>query len=356
MNGMTRPARGLAVFAIALGTVLFSAAPASAHGVAGVQPTNYEVRITSVVPRLRGVELRAVDLGNRLELRNNSDRDIVVLGYRGEPYLRVGPNGAEENMRSPATYLNKRNDLTEQVPSFANASAAPHWRRLTSSPVARWHDHRAHWMGTQLPPSVKRDPGKRQVVQHFVIMLRDGSVPIRVTGDVVWVPGPSPWPAILGALLLAFGVFALSRTRVWAWVLGGTLAVLVATESLHVLGLWGATTVTGVTKLAASAYSLGGIVVGIVALVWLVRRGGVAATPAVLVAAVFLIVSGGLGDITVLSHSQVPSTLPDWIARLEVVVALGLGVGLLAASALRLRAPTPAPSGGREPHGADVTS
>ncbi len=353
---MTRPARVLAMFAVALGAVVCSADPAAAHGVAGVQPTNYEVRITSVVPRLRGVELRAVDLGNRLELRNNSDGDIVVLGYRGEPYLRVGPNGAEENLRSPATYLNKRNDLSEQVPSSANASAAPQWRKLTSAPVARWHDHRAHWMGTQLPPNVRRDPGRRQVVQHFVIMLREGNAPIRVTGEVIWVPSPSPWPAVLGALVLAVIVLALSRTSVWAWVLGGTLALLLATESLHVLGLWGATTSTGVTKLAASAYSLGGIVVGIVALVWLVRRGGVAAIPAVLVAAVFLTVSGGLGDITVLSHSQVPSTLPDWIARLEVVVALGLGVGLLAASALRLRAPTPAPSDGREPHGAAVTS
>ena len=353
---MTRPARVLAMFAVALGAVLCSADPAAAHGVAGVQPTNYETRITSVAPRLRGVELRAVDLGNRLELRNSSDHDIVVLGYRGEPYLRVGPKGAEENLRSPATYLNRRNDLGEQVPPSANASAAPRWHKLTSSPVARWHDHRAHWMGTQPPPSAQRDPGRRQVVQRFVIMLRDQSVPIRVTGEVVWVPGPSPWPAIFGALVLAFVVFALSRAHVWTWVLGSALALLVATESLHVLGLWGATTSTGLTKLAASAYSLGGIVVGIGALAWLARRGGVAASPAVLVAAVFLTVSGGLGDITVLTRSQVPSTLPDWMARLEVVVALGLGVGLLAASALRLRAPTPALSGGREPHDTAVTS
>jgi hypothetical protein len=167
---------------------------------------------------------------------------------------------------------------------------------------------------------------------------------------------PARWPAIFGALVLAVVVFALSRAHVWTWVLGGALALLVATESLHVLGLWGATTTTGLTKLAASAYSLGGIVVGIGALAWLARRGGVAASPAVLVAAVFLTVSGGLGDITVLTRSQVPSTLPDWMARLEVVVALGLGVGLLAASALRLRAPTPAPSGGREPHDVAVTS
>ena len=67
-----------------------------------------------------------------------------------------------------------------------------------------------------------------------------------------------------------------------------------------------------------------------------------------LVAAVFLLVAGGLADLTTLGRSQIPSTLPAWLARALVTANLGLGAGLVAAAAMRLRpqglAPRP-PSG-----------
>ena len=45
-------------------------------------------------------------------------------------------------------------------------------------------------------------------------------------------------------------------------------------------------------------------------LVWLLRRGLDAAAPLVLVAGLFLALAGGLADVTVLTRSQLPTTLP----------------------------------------------
>jgi len=75
----------------------------------------------------------------------------------------------------------------------------------------------------------------------------------------------------------------------------------------------------------------------VLALVWLLRRGLDAAAPLVLVAGLFLALAGGLADVTVLTRSQLPTTLPDTAARLVVSLALGLGLGLAGAGALRLR-------------------
>ncbi|HZP30391.1 MAG TPA: hypothetical protein VFC99_15660, partial [Acidimicrobiia bacterium] len=61
--------------------VVAGATPASAHGVGGIQPTNYRTTVGSVTPEVRGISVRAVDLGNRLELENDTAHDVTVLGY-----------------------------------------------------------------------------------------------------------------------------------------------------------------------------------------------------------------------------------------------------------------------------------
>jgi hypothetical protein len=104
------------------------------------------------------------------------------------------------------------------------------------------------------------------------------------------------------------------------------------------LGVWAGTTVSGPTKLAASAYALGGMAVGVLALVWVVRRSVSAAAPLLLLAGLFLALAGGLADVTVLYRSQLPTTLPHVWARVEVAMVIGLGVGVAAVGAWRLRA------------------
>jgi len=327
------------VLAIGAGALVATAEPAAAHGVGGVDPSNYETRVLSIEPEVPGLTVKAVDLGDRLELTNETGEDVVVLGYEGEPYLRVGPDGVFENQRSPAATLNDQRIPSEsEVPDDADPEAAPEWERIGGGTTVRWHEHRAHWMGNDDPKAVRDNPDQEQVVQEWTVTLQQGDETIDVNGDLLWVPGPSPWPWAVLALAMAVAVVGLSRTRWWPVVLASALGLLVAAELVHVIGLWGATTSSALDKLLASAYSIAGILLGGGTLAWMARRRDpVGATPAVLVAAIFLFVAGGLADLQTLARSQIPTTLPDGVARLCVTVALGVGAGLIVAALLRLR-------------------
>jgi hypothetical protein len=133
----------------------------------------------------------------------------------------------------------------------------------------------------------------------------------------------------------------LSRTRWWRTVFVAALALLTLTEIVHVLGLWDASTASFGSKLGASAYSFAGILLGLLGLGWIWRKGAESAVPLVLVASIFLFVAGGLSDVTTLGNSQIPSTLSPGLARFLVLLTLGLGAGLAVASAWRLRPSTP---------------
>ena len=123
-----------ALLLAALGMVM-AADPAGAHGVGGIRPTNYETVITGTRPQVQGIAVQPVDLGDRLELTNETARDVVLLGYDGEPYLRVGPRGVFENTRSPATYVNRTRRGTTPVPSSADPEAPPEWRQVSDEAV-----------------------------------------------------------------------------------------------------------------------------------------------------------------------------------------------------------------------------
>jgi hypothetical protein len=333
-------ARLALVGGIAVVAVSTTATPASAHGVGGVRPTNYETRVLSVSPVTPGVSVRAIDVGDRLELENRTDHDVVVLGYEDEPYLRVGPRGAFENARSPSTYLNRSRQRLTRVPDRADSDAKPEWRRIGDTPVARWHDHRAHWMAANDPPAVEAAPDRPHVVQRFRVEVRDQEKTITARGDVRWVPGPSPWPWIALAIIVAALLVVLSRTSVAVVAVAVALVAVIVVEGAHVVGAWNATTLGVGTRLAASVYALGSIVVAIVALAWVAKRGLHAAAPLLLITGLFVGIAGGLADLTVLTRSQLPTTLPDDVARAGVALALGLGIGLAVVGALRLRGPS----------------
>ncbi|MGH7357840.1 MAG: hypothetical protein ACRDWD_01215 [Acidimicrobiia bacterium] len=335
----------LAALVVGAGVIVVAADPASAHGVGGVSPSNYKTEILSIEPVVDGISVEVVDLGDRLQLTNDTDQDVIVLGYDGEAYLRVGPDGVFENVNSPAVYLNRERIPSDpDVPPDADPDAPPDWNRIKGNNTVSWHDHRAHWMGNDDPEAVRANPDQQQVIQDWTVKLRQGDRTIAVRGDLLWVPGPSPWRWAFLAILLAAAVIVLSRTKWWAAVIAAALLLLVAAELVHVVGLWGATTRSGLSKLLASAYSIAGILLGAGTLAWMARRRDpVGATPAVLIAAIFLFVAGGLADLQTLARSQLPTTQPDWVARLCVTAALGLGAGLIVATLLRLRA-APAPA------------
>ena len=348
----------LIVLVGALATVVATAAPASAHTVGGVKATNYRTTIRSLSPHPDAVTVRVIDNGSRLELRNAGTRDVIVEGYDGEPYLRVGPRGVFENVHSPARYLNRVRANPTPPPATADPTLAPEWVRVGSGSTARWHDHRAHWMGTIDPPSVQREPGQEHLIQKFVIPLQRGATVIRVRGDVRWIPGPSPWPWIAGAAVLAVGTVIGARTRAASTVLAAVLSAALFGAVVHAVGAWTYAT-NGLGNRAGDALpTIGAAALGIVALVQLRRRGLRAAAPLLVFAGLFLGIAIGLADISALTRSQLPTDLAPALDRLTIAIALGGGFGVALGAAFfvtdRRSPPSPArlhtgPSGAAGP-------
>jgi hypothetical protein len=280
-------------------------------------------------------------------MENRTGRELVVLGYKGEPYLRVGPDGVFQNKLSPATYINASRQGKEPPAAANNAKVGEtDWEKISSGVVARWHDHRIHWMLTTNPPAVRADPGARHVViPEWLVTLQDGDQTIAVKGDLVWEPGPSPlpWYGLIVALLAL--VVVIGRRPWWAVGLAAVTAVLVAIDVVHAVGL-GLANVGGLGErlgksITQAPLALLGWAAGGLAITWLLRRrpGGRGVSDGLSVAALAgLLVAflGGVSDLSVLYRSEVPFGFGAPLARLTVAVSIGLGFGLALAAALRL--------------------
>jgi hypothetical protein len=197
---------GLAV-AAGLAAALALGGPASAHGADAPDGTDYRTAVTSLTPAVAGLSVRTIESGARLELANRTGRIIEVLGYQGEPYLEVRPDGVYENQHSPATYLNRTLAGETEPPATADPTVPPSWRRIATEPVVRWHDQRTHWLEDDRPPQVRAEPGRQHRVRDWTVPLRDSMSPLEIRGTLDWLPPPDPfgwWAVIaLGTLLVA---------------------------------------------------------------------------------------------------------------------------------------------------------
>lgn len=338
---MKRMRRTLLVAAAALAWVGISAVPASAHSVSGQSATNLQTHLRSVTPAVPGLQVKVVESGSRLEVRNTTGREVVVLGYKDEPYLRIGPDGVFQNRLSPATYINQTREGKEPTEAARKAKVGDtDWEKISSEPLARWHDHRIHWMSPNDPPEARAEPGKRHVINaEWVVPLRSGAEAIAVTGDLVWEPGPSalPWYVLIAVLIAA--VVLLGRGPGWAAGLAAATGALVAVDVFHVLGL-GLANAGGLgyqlgKAMSGSPFAVVGWAVGLLAIVWLLRRGS-DGLPLAALAGLEIALIGGISDINALSRSEVPFGFSAGLARLAVAASIGLGFGVAIAAALRL--------------------
>jgi hypothetical protein len=335
--------RFLLALMAALAGLGVAASPASAHSVSGVSATNLQTNLTSVEPERPGLSVKIVEAGSRIEVENRTGTELIVFGYKDppDPYLRIGPDGVFQNRLSPATYINASRE-GENPPDIAkNANSADtDWEKISSEPLARWHDHRIHWMAPGDPPQVRSDPGARHVVfPEWIVPMRLGTDPVSVKGELVWEPGPSAllWYVLIVVLI---GVVVLvGRRPDWATGLAVVTAVLVAVDVFHALGLGlanagdlGERIVKSVTQ---APLALLDWAAGALAIVWLRRRRPDGLSVAVL-AGLLVALLGGLSDVDALSRSEVPFGFGAGLARLTVAVSIGLGFGLAVSAGLRL--------------------
>ncbi len=349
--------RGVSLL-IALSFVCFFSLPtaaASAHGSADTALTNYHTRITSVAPQLDGVTVTVKEGGDKLQLSNTSSRDVIILGYDKEPYLRVGPSGVFENQQSPscATNENRFPDPATFAFPAADPMGDPVWKRLSHDTFVTWHDHRAHWASPE-PPEVVRDQPNvvHQLVDRWEVIVKQDATTMTVTGDLRWIPSDPLWPWWAGTVtLLAISAFITYRYRhrlASAYVLRllQLCCALVSSATLVHAGLLAADSVgdtrSQIRSLFVDNYLEFALVVALIILVVRMRAQLRTVDGFLCVFALGTLVGiNGLGDVEAFTAPIMNAAgNPIWLRMTTALTIVAGGCGLLLAIS-RLRAQIP---------------
>jgi hypothetical protein len=170
------------------------------------QGSNFQYRsnITSITPDVPGLSLQVLEFADRILLSNHTGKTVTIYGYEGEPYARVLANGtAEQNVRSPATYLNTNFYADVAVPPSASSKAQPRWEVVDRTGQFEWHDHRIHWM-SPVPPAKVKDKSKRTLIFNWQVPIEVGARRGAIDGQLFWTPESSKAP--LGVILLGIAI------------------------------------------------------------------------------------------------------------------------------------------------------
>jgi hypothetical protein len=302
------------IIAFAVGAAWPSAA--GAHGPIAPIATSYLAKVSGAPA---GLKAKVIDGDQRMWLRADDHRGVVVLDYRGAPYLRFSRAGVEVNQHSAMYYLN----LTpaEVPPSNLSRTAPPKWVRATTGHAYGWHDGRLHALA-----GAARLPGDAFVGNWSIPVIVDGQLR-SIHGGLYHAPNPSIawfWPIVV---LLAC---VLAARRVRSAALDDAVARALAAAALVAItaGSIGRQ-LHGRPGVSAWQLFVFGLVVAFV--MWAAvrvlarRRHGSFYFFAIAVVAIWV----GIELLPVLLHGFVLAAVPAFIARTATVLCLGCGAALL---------------------------
>lgn len=210
-------------------TILGIIVTAPVAGADGVGPTNYRSEIIATQPDTGQVDIRVVGSDAFLEVTAEPGVTIGIPGYEGEPYLRIDDDGSVwRNEHSPARFVNDSRSGTAPIPRDLPDPSDADWRRVGDGGVVAWHDHRIHWMSSEVPTTGPDG----SVMEWQVPMIVDG-VDVMVTGELFRTGDQLPWPllvtAAIASLLLIAGMRSKHRTLTIALLVASLAAVLTTT-------------------------------------------------------------------------------------------------------------------------------
>ena len=235
-----------------------------------------------------------------LHLTVRPGHSVVVLGYLGEPFLRLDGRGVAVNAASPtaasAAVLKKGTEVT---------AAHPVWLLRPGRRSVVWHD-------TRVSPPAGRSRGTWAV--PVVVDGRRTSI----SGEIVRLPRPALWPWIVLLVLVAVAAAAAGRRLRTATIAFGAAAGIAAVVTA---AAFAADTYASPGTWIAGADEVALALVGLGLLLWgpEVARVGAAVGLGLLGVAV------GLSKGDALLHSLVLSALPGALTRLLVVISVAAG-------------------------------
>lgn len=177
---MRRPAA--VVLAVLAAATMASTAAAQERGAAPAGDPALAMVIDRITPDLPGVTLTAeqTSVGPRVVLRNPTPTEVTVLSTVGDPMLRVGPDGAFGNLRSPEWFTSK--SVGAAVPDTAQEHGRPVWLRVATEPALGWFDQRLR-AGSPVAAAQPLD-----VLARWSVPISYGGVAGAVEGHVEFRP------------------------------------------------------------------------------------------------------------------------------------------------------------------------
>jgi hypothetical protein len=292
-----------------------SPATAAADGPLTPVATDYLARITNVPP---GIQAKVVDGYLSLWLKVPPDRTVVVLDFRGAPWVRFGRAGVQVNQNSQEYYLSQV-PVAAVPPRGLTRTTRPHWISVSSGHSYMWREGRMHALA-----AVALTPGKSYVGRWSIAVTINGH-PAQLVGGLWHTGAPSIvwfWPIVvlLACALAAWRVRSADLDRRLGAALTLTLLALIAiaTAARYLHGRPGVG-LGSVALLIVILAAVGAAALGVVR-----RRAGL---PLMLGTAIVALWTG-LKMITVLTHGYVLLAIPALPARSVVAALLGGSLGL----------------------------
>ena len=252
-------------------------------------------------------------------LRVPATETVVVLDYRGAPYVRFSRAGVEVNHNSEMYYLNQT-PFALKPPANLGPRTPPQWDRVSGGHEYGWHDGRLHALA-----SVARPGGASFVGTWRVPLLVDGR-PAAISGGLWHANPPSIvwlWP-IAVLLLCVLAAWRVRRPPLDRWTarvlgLGALSAIAIAAVGR---GLHGRPDVS-VVQLVELSIVLAFVAWGLFRVVF--QRPGFFTYLVIAIVALW----EAIELIPTLFNGFVLIALPAFVARAATVVALGSGVCLI---------------------------
>lgn len=309
------PIRAALAAAVAIAAPLAVPATAAAHGPVNPAASSYLATVHQIPP---GLDAKVVDGDLRMWLRVNTPQTVVVLDYRGAPYVRFSTDGVQVNHNSSMYYLNQV--PAELIPSNIGPRTPPDWVQVSGGHAYEWHDGRLHALA-----ATALAPGTTYVGRWSIPLRIDGRSAV-IAGGLTYAPNPSLvwfWPIVVALACVLAGLRLRRReldlriARALAFAALAAFVVAALGEQLHGRpNISVGQLVLLAVLLGFAAWALRGLVLG---------RHGWFGFFLIALAALF----EGATLIGVLLHGFVLIALPPFIARVAVVVCLAAGAALL---------------------------
>src|SRR6266487_3580535 len=185
--------RTLPSLAVAILAMLATPAVANAHLRSDVVAVDYRATVT---PQNGPFAAHLYETDRALRLVVTHGHSVIVLGYLGEPLLRIDDRGAAVNAASPSepsAGLLKKSQLA--------SSKTVAWHGLSNRGAVTRHDSRLRGLPT----------GVRRAVWTIPLLV-DGRRG-RLHGELLRFPQPTLWPWLVLAAVFAVAVAAASFSR-----------------------------------------------------------------------------------------------------------------------------------------------